>query len=532
MGQVIGIDLGTTYSCVACLESNRPKVIPNLEGFMTTPSVVGFTSSGEKLVGNPALRQAITNPDNTFFAIKRLIGGKFNSRQASETQERVPYTLSEAENGDVMVKKGDQKISPQEISAHILDYLKRCAESYFGEEVTECVITVPAHFNDHQRQATKDAARIAGLDVLRVINEPTAASLAYGLDKKEDGKFAVYDLGGGTFDITILEIENGIFHVLATNGDSFLGGEDFDNRIVDWILEEFYDENEIDLSQNKLALQRIKEAAEKSKRELSFTMESEINLPFICSSKSGSKHIRRKLTRMKLEQLTRDLVEKTFPYMEQAFTDCGLEPEEIDEILLVGGQTRMPLIKKMIADYYRQEPVERINPDEIVAMGATIQGGILQGKMTDLVLLLDVTPLSLGIETEKGGFTRIIDKNTTIPTKKTMSFTTVEDNQRRVRVHILQGDQEEAEKNISLAVFDLVGIGLAPAGVPQIDVTFEIDSDGMVKVSAMDMSTGHRQEVEVKPSSGLSKDEINKIIKRTQKSDSGEEEEEENSGNE
>jgi molecular chaperone DnaK len=531
MGHVIGIDLGTTYSCVACLESNRPKVIPNLEGFMTTPSVVGFTSSGEKLVGNPALRQAITNPDNTFYAIKRIIGGKFDSRQTRETLERVPYCLTAANNGDVMVKRGDQMISPQEISADILEYLKRCAESYFGEKVTECVITVPAHFNDHQRQATKDSARIAGLDVLRVINEPTAASLAYGLDKNEDVKVAVYDLGGGTFDITILEIENGIFHVLATNGDSFLGGEDFDNRIVDWVLKEFKEEINIDLSQNKLALQRIKEAAERSKRELSFTMESEINLPFICSSKSGSMHIRRRLNRMKLEQLTRDLVEKTLPFMDQAFIDCGFEPEDIDEILLVGGQTRMPLIKKVIADYYRKEPVEKINPDEIVAMGATIQGGILQGKMTDLVLLLDVTPLSLGIETEKGGFTRIIDKNTTIPTKKTMSFTTVEDNQRRVRVHVLQGDHEKAEKNISLAVFDLVGIGLAPAGVPQIDVTFEIDSDGMVKVSAMDMSTGHRQEVEVKPSSGLSRDEINSIIKRKKISEM-EEVKEENSGNE
>ncbi len=530
MGRVIGIDLGTTYSCVACLEANRPKVIPNLEGFMTTPSVVGFTSSGEKLVGNPALRQSVTNPDNTFYAIKRLMGRKFDSKPTRDIQSRVPYRLAGASNGDVMIEKGGAMISPQEISGHILEYLKKCSESYLGEKAEECVITVPAHFNDHQRQATKDAARIAGLEVLRVINEPTAASLAYGLDRKDNQKVVIYDLGGGTFDISILEIENGIFHVLATNGDSFLGGEDFDNRVIDWILEEFKEESGIDLSQNKLALQRIKEAAEKSKRELSFTMESEINLPFICSSKTGSHHIKRKLTRTKLEQLTRNLVEKTIPYMEEAFISSRLEPEDIDEILLVGGQTRMPLIKNMIADYFRREPVEKINPDEIVAMGATIQGGILQGKMTDLVLLLDVTPLSLGIETEKGGFTRIIDKNTTIPTKKTMSFTTVEDNQRRVRVHVLQGDNEEAEKNISLAVFDLVGIGLAPAGVPKIDVTFEIDSDGLVRVSAVDMSTGHRQEVEVKPSSGLGKEEMKKIIRRTQKTES--EEEQEKSGNE
>jgi len=516
MGNVIGIDLGTTYSCVAYMEGKEPKVIPNFDGLLTTPSVVSITSSGERLIGNLALRQAFTNPTNTITAVKRLMGKKFDSEEVQETKLRVPYRLAEAPNGDLMVELGSEKISPQEISAMILEYLKKCAESYFGEEVKEAVVTVPAHFDDRQRQATKDAAKIAGLEVLRIINEPTAASLAYGLSTRENATIAVYDMGGGTFDITLMEINDGVFHVLATNGNTYLGGEDFDNRIVDWLAEEFKKEHAIDLSQDRLAIQRVKEAAEKAKRELSFTMETEINLPFIYSTKSDSKHIQKKLTRQKLEELTRDLIEKSFPFIDQALDDSKMEPEKLDEIILVGGQTRMPLIRSMIADFFRKEPIERLNPDEIVAMGAAIQSGILGGNMKDLVLLLDVTPLSLGIEAENEQFVQIIEKNTTIPTKKTRSFTTVEHNQRRVRIHVLQGEEEKASENMSLARFDLVGIESAPAGVPQIDVTFEIDADGLVKVSAKDLATGRTQKIEVKPSSGLSSEQIDKIIKREQ----------------
>jgi len=516
MSHVIGIDLGTTYSCIAYLEGKEPRVIPNLEGLPTTPSVVSFTQSGEKLIGNLALRQAVTNPENTVTAVKRLMGKKYNSAEVQEIESKSPYALGEAENGDVMVVIDGQKISPQEISSMILAYLKKCAEAYFGEDVEQAVITVPAHFDDHQRQATKDAAKIAGLEVVRVINEPTAASLAYGLDQKKNQIIAVYDLGGGTFDITIMEINDGIFNVLATTGNTFLGGEDFDNRILDWLISDFIQKNKVDLSEDKLALQRIKEAAEKAKRELSFTTESEINLPFIYSDKSGSKHIKKSLSRSHLEELTKDLILKSFPFIDQALTDAGQEPKDIDEVILVGGQTRMPLIKKRITDFFKKEPTEHINPDEIVAMGASIQSAILQGKMTDLVVLLDVTPLSLGIETENGIFTMIIEKNTTIPCKKTKAFTTVENNQRRVRVHVLQGEGDIAKDNISLAVFDLVGIALAPAGVPQVDVTFEIDADGLAKVSARDVTTGRTQQIEVKPSSGLTPEEVNKIIKRTQ----------------
>ncbi len=516
MGNVIGIDLGTTYSCVAYMEGKEPKVIPNFDGLLTTPSVVSITSSGERLIGNLALRQAFTNPTNTITAIKRLMGKKFDSDEVKETKLRIPYRLAEAPNGDLMVELGSEKMSPQEISAMILEYLKRCAESYFGEEVKEAVVTVPAHFDDHQRQATKDAAKIAGLEVLRIINEPTAASLAYGLTTRKNATIAVYDMGGGTFDITLMEINDGVFHVLATNGNTYLGGEDFDNRIVDWLAEEFKKEHAIDLSQDRLALQRIKEAAEKAKRELSFTMETEINLPFIYSTKSDSKHIQKKLTRQKLEGLTRDLIEKSFPFIDQALDDSKMEPEKLDEIILVGGQTRMPLIRRMIAEFFKKEPTEKLNPDEIVAMGAAIQSGILGGNMTDLVLLLDVTPLSLGIEAENDQFVQIIEKNTTIPTKKTRSFTTVEHNQRRVRIHVLQGEEEKASENMSLARFDLVGIESAPSGVPQIDVTFEIDADGLVKVSAKDLATGRIQKIEVKPSSGLSNEQIDKIIKREQ----------------
>jgi molecular chaperone DnaK len=516
MSRVIGIDLGTTFSCVAHLEGEKPVVIRNLEGQPTTPSVVSFTSSGERLVGNLALRQAITNPEKTVFAVKRLIGRKFESAEVVAARAKMPYQLGAAPNGDVVVVVDGHQISPQEVSSMVLGYLKQCAEAFFGEPVREAVITVPAHFNDPQRQATKDAAKIAGLEVLRVINEPTAASLAYGLDSRVNATVAVFDMGGGTFDITILEIQDGVFHVLATNGDSYLGGEDFDNRIVDWLVENFKKEHGLDLFQDKLALQRIKEAAERSKRELSFTLESDINLPFISSTGLGSNHINARLTRRLLEELTGDLVKKTVPLIEQALGDAKLEPDSVQEILLVGGQTRMPLIRRTIADFFHRQPREDINPDEIVAMGAAVQSAILKGKQTELVLLLDVTPFSLGIETEDDTFQRIIERNTTIPTRKTMPFTTVENNQVRVTVHVLQGEYLQASKNKSLARFDLIGIQPAPAGIPQIDVTFEIDADGLLRVSASDVVTGMNQEIRVRPSSGLSKAEIEAIIHKNQ----------------
>lgn len=516
MGRVIGIDLGTTFSCIAHLEGDKASVIPNLEGLNTTPSVVSFTSSGERLIGNLALRQAVTNPEKTIFAVKRLIGRKYQSSEVVQARKKMSYQMTEAPNGDVMIMIDQKVISPPEISAMILSYLKECAESHFGEKVSEAVITVPAHFNDHQRQATKDAAQISGLNVLRVINEPTAASLAYGLNLKKGTTAAVYDMGGGTFDITLLEINDGIFHVLATNGDSYLGGEDFDNRIVDWLIDEFKHEHGIDLYEDKFALQRIKEAAEKAKRELSFTMETEINLPFISSERLGSKHLKKRVTRRWLEELTKDLVERTFPFIEQVFQDGRLSPNKVDDIILVGGQTRMPLIREMIGDYFKKSPVEHVNPDEIVAMGAAIQSGIIKGEISDLVLLLDVTPFSLGIETEGDIFEKIIDRNTTIPTKKTRSFTTVENNQRRVRVHVFQGESPLASQNKSLAMFDLVGVEPAPAGVPQIDVTFEINADGIVKVSARDMATGREQKTEVRPSGGLSRAEVDAIIQRSE----------------
>jgi molecular chaperone DnaK len=514
MSRVIGIDLGTTFSCIAYLEGNEPVVIHNLEGQTTTPSVVSFTSSGERLVGNLAQRQSITNPEKTVFAVKRLIGRKFDSLEIQAARTRMPYRLGSAPNGDVVVVVDDHEITPQEISAMILTYLRQCAEAAFGEPVREAVITVPAHFNDHQRQATKDAARIAEMEVLRVINEPTAASLAYGLEARPNAKVAVFDMGGGTFDITILEIQEGVFHVLSTNGDSYLGGEDFDNRIVEWLVEDFKRENGIDLLQDKLALQRIKEAAERAKRELSFALESDINLPFISSTGAGSGHINKKLTRRMLEELTGGLVKKTIPLIEQALADAHLEPEAVEEILLVGGQTRMPLIRKTIGDFFLRQPREDINPDEIVAMGAAVQSAILKGSRAEMVLLLDVTPFSLGIETEEDSFQRIIERNTTIPTRKTVPFTTVEDNQVRVTVHVLQGEYLQASKNKSLARFDLIGIQPAPAGIPQIDVTFEIDADGLLRVSASDVATGMNQEVHVRPSAGLSKSEIDDIIEK------------------
>ncbi len=515
MAHAIGIDLGTTFSCVAFLEGMKPKVIPNLEGQWTTPSVVNFTSTGQKLVGNLAVRQAVANPDNTIFAIKRIIGKKFNSEEVQETRKRMCYKLAEAENGDVMVVIDSEMVSPQEISATILSYMKKCAEAYFGEEVTEAVITVPANFDDHQRKATKDAAEIAGLEVLRIINEPTSACLAYGIDRKKNAKVAIYDLGGGTFDITLMEVNEGVFHVLATNGCSYLGGEDIDDRIACWIIEEFKNETNIDLSTDKLARHRIKESSERVKRSLSFTFESKISIPFIASDGAHPQHIKTALARKELEALAKDLIEKTYLYIDQALQASKLKTEDIDEVILVGGQTRMPLVKEMIAEYFGKQPIESINPDEIVAQGAAVQSGIIKGQTLDALLLLDVTPLSLGIETENDTFNRIIERNATIPTRMTRAFTTVRHNQTRVQIHVLQGENDKASENISLAKFDLVGIHPAPAGFPQIDVTFEIDANGIVKVSAKDADSGMVRKVEVKPSSGLSQKEMDKIIDRT-----------------
>ena len=520
MGKTIGIDLGTTNSCVAYLENGNPLVIPNLDGLNTTPSVVAFTSAGERVVGTPAVRQAVTNPFNTVYAVKRLIGQKFNSPRVSEARNRLPYRISEAENGDVVIDIESRSFSPQEISAMILYYLKACAESYLGEEVTEAVVTVPAHFNDAQRQATKDAALIAGLEVLRVINEPTAAGLAYGLNARQNGVVAVYDLGGGTFDITILEIRDGVFQVLSTIGETYLGGEDFDARLVAWLADGFKNETGIELVGDKFAMQRVKEAAEKAKKELSFISETEINLPFISSDRSSSRHLRRVVTRQILEVLTIDLVEKTIPLIETALADAKVSVYQVDEVILVGGQTHMPLVKRMVGEFFRKTPVENINPDEVVAVGAAVQSGILRDKTTsNLVLLLDVTPFSLGIETENDGYEVVIEKNTTIPIRKTKAFTTVEDNQRRVRIHVLQGDYPVASLNKSLAVFELVGIDPAMAGVPQVDVTFEINPDGLAHVSARDAATGLEQKIVVQPSSGLQPGRLEALIEDRKKSE-------------
>jgi molecular chaperone DnaK len=517
MSRVIGIDLGTTYSCLAHLQDDTPKVIPNLEGTATTPSIISFTSGGEVLVGNLALRQALTNPEKTIYAVKRLVGRKFQSPEITEARKRLPYKLAEAANGDVLIEAGPHVITPQEASALILKYLKKCAESFFSEDVTECVITVPAHFNDHQRQATKDAASIAGLHVTRIINEPTAASLAYGLNQRKNGLVAVYDLGGGTFDITLLEISGGVFHVLATDGDTYLGGEDFDQRIIDWLISEFRTENNIDLSSDKYAFQRIREAAERAKRDQSFTAEVEINLPFIAAGPFGSKHFRKTLTRAFLEQLTGDLVERTVPLMEKVLADSGIAVSQVDDVILVGGQSRMPLVRRRIASFFGRAPNTQVNPDESVALGAAIQSAILEGEaLEDLILLLDVTSLSLGIETENDGMEILIPKNSTIPCRKAKTFTTVEDNQRRVRIHVRQGEYFKGSENVSLAVFDLVGLIPAKAGVPQIIVTFEIDANGMVKVSAKDAASGREQMISVRPSSGLSKQQVDGIIERNQ----------------
>ncbi len=512
--RVIGIDLGTTFSCVAHLADDGPKVIPNLEGMPTTPSTVSFTSSGEILVGNLAARQALTNPEKTVCAVKRLIGRKFKSPEVEEARKRTAYELSEASNGDVLIRFEERTITPQEASAHILDYLRRCAEAYFGATVTECIITVPAHFDDHQRQATKDAARIAGLEVLRVINEPTAASLAYGLDRNPDGLIAVYDLGGGTFDISLLEISGGVFHVLATAGDDYLGGEDFDQRIIVRLQADFQSKYGVDLGDNPYSLQRLKEAAERAKRELSFTQETEINLPFISSDASGSKHLQTTLNRATLEEWTRDLVDRTLPLMDKVLRESGFAPGQVNEILMVGGQTRMPLVRKKVGEFFGKAPNTQINPDESVALGAAIQSGILEGGMKDIVLLLDVTSMPLGIEVENGGFEKIIDKNMTIPCRKTKSFTTVENNQRRVRIHVLQGENLKASENTSLAMFDLIGIMDASAGIPQIDVTFQINADGMVKVSAKDVVSGREQKIVVQSSSGLTDEQIKGIMEK------------------
>lgn len=514
-GPIVGIDLGTTNSCVAIFEGGEPKVIPNREGTRTTPSVVAFQESGEILVGLPAKRQAIINAENTIFGIKRLMGRKFSDPVVQEWRKKVPYKIVEAPNGDAHVEVRGKRYSPPEISAMILRKLKQDLEEYLGQEVKDVVITVPAYFDDTQRQATKDAGRIAGLNVIRIINEPTAACLAYGLEKKKEGIVAVFDLGGGTFDISILEIGDGVFEVKATAGDTFLGGEDFDMRIVDYIAEEFKKEHGIDLRKDKMALQRLKEAAEKAKIELSSTLETEINLPFITADASGPKHLIMKLTRAKLESLVEDLIDKLEEPCRRAMQDAGVTPKDITEVILVGGMTRMPRVQQKVKEIFGKEPVKGVNPDEVVAMGAAIQAGVLKGEVKD-ILLLDVVPLSLGIETLGGIFTVIIPRGTTIPTRRSQIFTTATDNQTAVTIHVLQGERPLAKDNKSIARFDLVGIPPAPRGVPQIEVTFDIDADGILHVTAKDLGTGKEQSIVVRPSSGLTEEEIQKIIKEAE----------------
>jgi len=512
MSKVVGIDLGTTNSCVAIMEGKEPKVITNPEGGRTTPSMVASTDSGERLVGQVAKRQAVTNPENTVFAVKRLIGRKYASAEAQRDKETCPYKITQAPNGDVQVEIQGKSYSPAEISSHILQSMKKTAEEYLGEKVTEAVITVPAYFNDSQRQATKDAGRIAGLNVLRIINEPTAASLAYGLDKKKDEKIAVFDLGGGTFDISLLEIGEGVFEVKSTNGDTHLGGEDFDQRIIDYIANEFKKDQGIDIRTDKMALQRLKEAAEKAKMELSTSMETDINLPFITADASGPKHLNIRLTRAKLEGLVENLLEKLVGPCQTALKDSGLSRSDINQVILVGGMTRMPAVQQKVKGIFGKELHKGVNPDEVVALGAAIQAGVLKGDVQD-VLLLDVTPLSLGIETLGGVFTKLIEKNTTIPTKKSQIFSTAADNQPAVSIHVLQGEREMAEYNKTLGRFELVGIPPAPRGLPQIDVTFDIDANGIVHVVAKDLGTGKEQSIQITASSGLSEEEIERLTK-------------------
>ncbi len=519
MSKVIGIDLGTTNSCVAVMEGGTPKVIPNAEGVNTTPSIVAFTDDGERLVGLPAKRQAVTNPTNTFFAIKRLIGRRFSDPMVEKDKKLVPYKIVEGKNGDAWVEARGEQYSPSQVSAFTLQKMKETAEAYLGQPVTQAVITVPAYFNDAQRQATKDAGRIAGLEVLRIINEPTAAALAYGLDKKKDAKtIAVYDLGGGTFDVSVLEIGDGVFEVKSTNGDTFLGGEDFDMKLVTYLADEFKKENGIDLRGDKLALQRLKEAAEKAKIELSSAQQTEINLPFISMSPKTQSplHLTMKMTRAKLESLVEDLILKTLPPCEQAIKDAGLKAADIDEVVLVGGMTRMPRVQAEVKKLFGKEPHKGVNPDEVVAVGAAIQGGVLKGDVKD-VLLLDVTPLSLGIETLGGVFTRLIDRNTTIPTKKSQVFSTAEDAQRAVTINVYQGEREMAADNKMLGRFDLDGIPPAPRGVPQIEVTFDIDANGIVHVSAKDKKTNKEQSIRIQASGGLTDDEIKRMAEEAER---------------
>ena len=516
MAKVIGIDLGTTNSCVAVMDGGKPKVIENAEGARTTPSIVAFTKDGERLIGQPAKRQAVTNPDNTVFAVKRLIGRRFEDPLTKKDMELVPYNIVKGNNGDAWVEAGGDKYSPSQISAFILQKMKETAESYLGENVTQAVITVPAYFNDAQRQATKDAGQIAGLEVLRIINEPTAAALAYGLDKDENKTIAVYDLGGGTFDISILEVGDGVFEVKSTNGDTFLGGEDFDSAIVEYLAEQFKSKENMDLKQDKLALQRLKEAAEKAKIELSSAQQTEVNLPFITARMEGGSstplHLVETLTRSKLEQLVGDLVKRTLEPCKKALEDAGMKTGEVDEVILVGGMTRMPKVREVVEEFFGKKPHTGVNPDEVVAMGAAIQAGVLQGDVKD-VLLLDVTPLSLGIETLGGIMTKMIDRNTTIPTKKTQVYSTAEDNQQAVTIRVFQGEREMAGDNKLLGQFDLVGIPPAPRGVPQVEVTFDIDANGIVNVSAKDKGTGKEQQIRIQASGGLSDNDIESMVK-------------------